>query len=200
MSNFRFDEATHTYYLDGVKIPSVTQILKPLYDFSAVHPDVLRRAGEFGTACHKAIELYLKDDLDEDCLDKSLEGPLLAFKAWQMDTGWEFLDGSEIIEQIGYHSRLKYAGTPDISTQRAVIDLKSRPANLLTDSLQLAAYDHMTGNGRRERYVLELKQDGSYIFTLLNPTTKTLDTAWSRFRYLMDYHSMSKEITRWKTK
>ena len=71
---------------------------------------------------------------------------------------------------------------------------------MLTDAIQLAAYDHMTGNGKRERYVLELKQDASYVFTLMNPTKKAGDEAWSRFRYLMDYYKMTKEIEKWKTK
>jgi hypothetical protein len=194
--SFLFDEATHSYTLNGQRLPSVTQILKPLYDFSSVHPDVLARAAAFGTAVHKTVELYLADDLDESGLDENLEGPLMAFKAWQSDN-YDILDGTEIVERINYHAKLKYAGTPDISAPRAVIDIKSRPVNLLTDSIQLAAYDYF-GSGKRDRFVLELRQDASYVFTHLNPTKKASDIAWSRFRYLLDYHNMNTEIQKWR--
>lgn len=199
MSNFTFSEEHHCYELDGKPLPSVTRILKPLYDFGAVHPDVLKRAGEFGTAVHKTIELYLQDDLDEDSLDENLYNPLLAFKAWQSDN-YDILDGTEIIERPAYHAKLCYAGTPDIITQDCVIDIKSRKYSSLTDDCQLAAYDHMTGKGDRERFVLELKQDASYVFTRSNPTTTKSKQDFNRFRYLLDFYKMSKEIERWKTK
>lgn len=197
MSKFIFDEGLHRYTLNGVVLPSVTQIIKPLYDFSAVNADVLRRAGEYGTAVHKTIELYLNDDLDEDELDENLYNPLLAFKAWQADN-YDIDLETAVIEKVGYHPKLKYAGTPDIETETMVIDLKSRKCNPLTDSIQLAAYDHMTGNGKRQRYVLELKQDASYVFTLVNPTQKSSNEAWSRFRFLFDHHKSQEVINTWK--
>lgn len=199
MTDFIFDEATHAYTLGGIKLPSVTQIIKPLYDFSAVDPAMLKRAGEFGTAVHKTIELYIFDNLDEDELDDNLYNPLLAFKSWQSDN-YDIDLTSAIVETYGYHAKLKYAGTPDIETESMVIDLKSRPVNMLTDPIQLAAYDHMTGSGSRERYVLELKQDASYVFTLLNPTKAKSNEAWSRFRFLFDHYKSQEVINSWKTK
>lgn len=196
MSKFIFDEELHRYTLAGKVLPSVTQVIKPLYDFSFVNPDVLRRAAEFGTAVHKTIELHLADELDEDSLDENLYNPLLAFKAWQADN-YDIDLSSAVIEKINYHAKLKYAGTADIETETMVIDIKSRPVNLLTDPIQLAAYDHF-GSGKRARYVLELKQDASYVFTLVNPTKKSGDTAWCRFRYLLDYYRMQSEINLWK--
>lgn len=199
MSNFTFNEEYHCYTLDGKPLPSVTQILKPLYDFTAVNPAVLKRAGDFGTAVHKTIELYLNDDLDEGSLDVNLYNPLMAFKTWQSDNFDIDLNGARI-EHPSYHAKLKYAGTPDIESEQFVIDIKSRKVNMLTDPLQLAGYDHMSGSGKRKRYVLELKQDASYVFTCVNPTKKSGDDAWNRFRFLLDYYKMSKEIERWKAK
>lgn len=195
MSEFIFNEELHRYTLNGVVLPSVTQILKPLHDFSCVPADVLRRACEFGTAVHKTVELYLRDDLDEDSLDEPLYNCLLAYKAFEADH-YDVLDCSYQIETIQYHPKLKYAGTPDIDGD-VVIDIKSRPCNLLTDSIQLAAYDHFK-SGKRDRYVLELKQDASYVLTHVNPTKKSGDLAWCRFRMLLDYHKMTQEIERWK--
>lgn len=198
MNDFKFDEETHIYTLGGVKLPSVTQILRPLYDFSAVHPDVLARAAAYGTAVHRTIELYLKDDLDEDGLDENLRNPLQAFKKWQADD-MEQRERLYVIETPQYHEKLKYAGTADLMCSGMVIDIKSRPVNMLTDPIQLAAYDNF-GSGKRQRYVLELKQDASYVFTHVNPTIKKSAEAWQKFRYLYDFFKMQQEIELWKTK
>lgn len=190
---FTFNEEHHCYELDGKPLPSVTRILKPLYDFSMIHPDVLRRAADYGTAVHKTVELYLKEDLDEDSLDENLYNPLLAFKAWQFDH-CEFCEELLSVEQPAYHAKLKYAGTPDLTCTNAVIDIKSRKVNMSTDPIQLAAYDNF-GSGKRKRYVLELKQDASYVFTEL-----PVKGQFEKFRYLLEYYNMTKEIERWKTK
>lgn len=197
MSDLIFDETLHRYTLDGDVLPSVTQIIKPLYDFSMVPAGVLQRAAEFGTAMHLAVKLYLNDDLDEDSLDEPLQGCLSAFKEFQ-DTYHHIFKETPVVEKTGYHARLKFAGTPDLDFPSRVIDLKSRKVNMLTDGIQTAAYDHMTGKGNRERYTLELYQDGSYALTRLNPTKKSSDLAWCRFRYLLDYYNATKEIERWK--
>ncbi len=197
MSELRFDADTHTYYLGNEKLPSVTQILKPLYDFSAVPVDVLERACRFGTAVHQTIEYYLADDLDEDSLDEPLHNCLLAFKAFQSDH-YDIFEETPVVEKPGYHPKLKYAGTPDLVFPSRAIDLKSRKVNMLTDAIQVAGYDHMTGKGNRERYVLELYQDTSYNLVRLNPTKKSGDLAWSRFRLLLDHYRNKQEIERWK--
>lgn len=197
MPEFKFLENEHVYLLNGEVLPSVTQILKPLHDFSAVPADVLERACRFGTAVHKTIELYLAEDLDEDSLDEPLYNCLLAFKAFQADH-YDIFEETPVIEKIGYHPKLKYAGTPDLDFPSRVIDLKSRKVNMLTDAIQLSGYDHMTGKGNRERLVLELKQDASYVLTHVNPTKRSGDIAWSRFRFLLDFHNSMKEIERWK--
>jgi hypothetical protein len=194
----QFDQETHTYNLNGERLPSVTQILKPLYDFSAVPPDVLRRAAEFGTAVHKAVELYLKDDLDEQSLDPALVGPLTAFKVFLMDHP-ALAEQQPIIEIPIYHKRLKYAGTPDLVYPYDDIDIKSRPFSESTDPLQLAAYGaavedfHFRCKAKRGAWVLELKQDGTYTFT--NAVRKD---AFKKFRYLLDYYKMGEEIARWR--
>lgn len=191
----RFDEGTHTYYLGSEKLPSVTQIIRPLYDFSAVPADVLRRAADYGTAVHLTVKLYLDCDLDEITLDPALIPPLEGFKRFQDD--YPEFAMPHAWETPGYHPKLLYAGTPDLEYESAVIDIKTRPVSLLTDPIQLAAYDHF-GPGNRDRYVLELKQDGTYALTHVNKTKKAGADAWSKFRYLLDYHRMGQEINRWR--
>ena len=198
MSEFIFKEDPHQYFLDGVELPSVTRILNPLYDYSSVSRDVLKRAGDFGTGVHLAVKLYLMDDLDEEGLDDNLVKPLEAFRLWELDYPEIACDlETAAVETPMFHPRLKYAGTADICGETFLIDLKSRPVNLLTDPLQLAAYDNFDKGGR-DRYVLELKQDRTYVFTQVDRTMAARKRSFERFRYLLDYYKMGEEIKRWK--
>lgn len=198
MPDFQFDEEKHIYTLGKVEIPSVTEILRPLYDFSGVPVDIMRRAREFGKAAHKTVELYLLDDLEESTLDTPLAGCLAGFKAFEKDHP-EFDLSTAAIEKPAYHPKLKYAGTPDIDGEDFLIDLKSREFNPLTDPLQLSAYDNFQQHKqRRGRYVLELKQDGTYKLTVVDPSISDRKFSWSRFRYLLDYHQKEREISKWK--
>lgn len=199
MKGFHFDGEHHWYTFDGKPLVSVTRVLKPLYDFSFVNHDVLARAADYGTALHKACELSLSDDLDEDSLDENLKRPLEAFQMWAEA---ELNGESYVCEKRMYHPRLKYAGTADIIIDgQAVIDIKSRPFSEKTDPLQLIAYEHLWMNteghspGPYKRYVLELKQDGTFVVT-----NAGRPRAWEKFRYLLDYFKMTKEIETWKTK
>lgn len=56
-----FDDS-HTYLVDGVIVPSITQILKHRFGgkYTGVDKETLRRASEAGTAVHEAIEQYCK--------------------------------------------------------------------------------------------------------------------------------------------
>ncbi len=58
----------HTYLVDGVIKPSITQILKLKFGnkYDSVDKDVLQRASELGTATHKAIEDYCKLGIESD--------------------------------------------------------------------------------------------------------------------------------------
>ena len=48
MSALTFDEAAHEYRLDGRRLPSVTQLLAPLVDYSKVPRETLERAQALG--------------------------------------------------------------------------------------------------------------------------------------------------------
>lgn len=52
----------HIYLVDGIIVPSVTQILKTRFGgmYSHVDPDTLNRAAAAGTELHKAIEDYCR--------------------------------------------------------------------------------------------------------------------------------------------
>lgn len=60
---------THTYLVNGVVLPSITQILKIKFGgkYNTVSQEVLKRASKLGTATHKAIEEYCKNGVESDC-------------------------------------------------------------------------------------------------------------------------------------
>lgn len=78
----------HTYLVDGIIVPSITQIIKYKFKdkYANINPYVLKRASELGTATHKAIEDYCKLGIETDC--KELEG----FKSLQEQYGFEVID------------------------------------------------------------------------------------------------------------
>lgn len=111
-----FNEEEHRYYLDGEELPSVSRIKEPLVDFSMVDPETLARAGRFGRAVHKMVELYLAETLDYGSLDEALLGCLLAFERWISE-----------VKPFGIKSGV-------------LIDVKSRDFDHNADPVQLAAY------------------------------------------------------------
>ncbi len=61
-----YDDDLHVYLVDGVIVPSVTQVLKVKFGgmYESVAPWVLKKAGERGTAVHKSIEDYCTKGID----------------------------------------------------------------------------------------------------------------------------------------
>lgn len=64
-------DETHTYLVDGILVPSITQILKVKFGnkYAGIDKEILNRAAEKGTMVHEAIEKLCKtgevDDLKE---------------------------------------------------------------------------------------------------------------------------------------
>jgi len=161
MARLVFTEDPHEYHLDGVRIPSVTEIIGMLTDFSFVPKDVLERASTFGRAVHKAIELYENDDLDESMLSLPLVPYLDQYKRFVSETGFTATHTEERV----YSERYRYAGTLDLAGmlnhQDAIIDTKTVSVLHPAVGLQTAAYDHafceMHGlKKRKRRFALQL--------------------------------------------
>lgn len=183
--SLEFDPATHTYRLDGRVVPSVTQILDLLEDWSGVAPEVLEAARDFGSNVHAACHLYNQDALDWSSLDPSLV-PYVE--------GWaRFLDDSGAVvilsEHQVVHRELGYAGTLDVmaewsSARQALIDIKSGQLPRTVGPQTAAysqAYDAMSGTkpSRRHRYCVQLNPTfprGYKLHALTNPAD------WSIFQ------------------
>jgi hypothetical protein len=59
-----FISDTHDYFVDGIKVPSVTQIVANVLpnQYRDIDKDVLKQAADKGIALHREIELYEKDN------------------------------------------------------------------------------------------------------------------------------------------
>lgn len=78
MAEFLFEESTHTYTLDGVVIPSVTEICAPITCGKYPPVGVVQQAAARGTRVHELCALY-----DMDALPDEIEAELVGYvKAW----------------------------------------------------------------------------------------------------------------------
>lgn len=79
MPTFEFDADKHVYTVGGKVIPSVTSVLPYCYGASA---ELARQRGVY---VHRTIELYNKEDLDEENLSIGLKPYLAAYKKFLIE-------------------------------------------------------------------------------------------------------------------
>lgn len=86
-----FQEETHTYYVDGVKVPSVTQMLKVRFGhkYDGVPADELKKAAVQGIELHRAVENYCTTGQESDLIE------VKNFKRLQHDQDFRVI-GNEI--------------------------------------------------------------------------------------------------------
>ena len=161
-----FEVETHTYRFNGVVVPSVTQVLKPLTDYGMIPADTLEIARMKGLATHKMVELHSKGDLDEDSLPKWMSPGLAQWRKFLDDTGFEMI----VAEQRVYHEQYAFAGTLDffgrINGDDVFIDVKR---SFLSGAIgfQLSAYQEayvaqQKAGKDAKRYALKLNELGPY--------------------------------------
>jgi len=173
MSGLIFDEATHTYTMDGIEIPSVTTILSYVRgDLSKLNRSVLDAAAERGKAVHAACEMM--DYGGDPELIPGIEPYLTAYQKFLWDYTPEWVG----IEAPVVSSGRTFAGTIDrwgfmrtdaihMDESPVVLDIKTvaSPSTEQKISLcaQTAAYAEALGyyEGCR-RFGLYLKKDGNY--------------------------------------
>lgn len=168
MMAVEFNAERHEYTVDGQRVPSVTQVLRPLYDFSHVSPEVLAAKGELGTAVHLACELDDADDLDEATVGESVRPYLDGYRLFKQHKATRVI----ATEQVVSH-RLGYAGKLDLITEfddaRWLVDWKTPLVISPAVALQTAAYVAALppelappAGMKQKRAALQLKNDGTY--------------------------------------
>lgn len=137
-----FDPVAHVYHYEGRRVPNVTSVLSSLTDYSSIPERVLDVARARGIAVHKMVELWCKDDLDENNLPGWMLPVLEKWIEFVKHTGFTIIAS----EHRCYHPAFGYAGTLDLfghlkhEGAYALIDLKRSFFAGDAIGLQLAAY------------------------------------------------------------
>ena len=133
-----FDPITHIYTLDGVRIPSVTQVLQAagLIDFGGIRDSVLEEAAKRGTRAHEAIEEWSKG---HDVPDAWMFSEIEAWDAFCHDMKFESLtqeyQGADEILKVGF--TIDQIGT--IHGKTVIVDIKTG-VKKISDIIQVCAY------------------------------------------------------------
>ncbi|MEA2014636.1 MAG: hypothetical protein U9N38_04955 [Thermodesulfobacteriota bacterium] len=197
----KFDEATHTYTVNGSVIPSVTQIIDEWieirslyvnrYTGIAVEKESFDKARDRGKKIHKMVHLALKNDLDIDSLSPEME------KVYDQFWDWFMIHRPKIIysEEPMYSEKFGYAGTIDIvceiNKKVVVVDVKTGLYGMA--GIQLAGYENLIKEWSKQwktipRYVLALPANGgSYKFKRMEKRTD-----WDTFKTMLALQNLMK--------
>jgi hypothetical protein len=175
-------------------LPSVTTVINSIFNpYEGIDEFRLKKAGAYGHNVHLATALDDAGNLDYKYLDKGLGHPLESWRAYKTSSQINIIKIEETV-----WSKRGFAGTLDrigeINGRMAIIDIKTRPVHLRTDSLQLAAYaaayKELSGQKCSEAYVVQLFVDEiKYCITKI----KELDEAYHVFLCLLAAFNWNKK-------
>ena len=164
MSELEFDAVSHAYKVNGVAVPSVTQILADvrLIDLSMVPQVFFARACEFGGVVHQATDYSDRGILDENSIDKEVLSNVKAWRAFISDHDVKIFE----VEKRVYSKKFKFAGTLDrvglVGGELCIIDIKTgvkQRAYACQTAAYALAYTEMTGEKIRDRYCVYLLEN-----------------------------------------
>jgi len=182
MTGLTFEPISHRYELDGVRVPSVTGVLRAsgLVDFSAVPPPILERARIRGTTVHEAIAALNENDLDLEAFYRDFDEESGYLRGWET-----FLSQRcyrPLLNEVRVASRRhQVAGTIDtigtLDGVAVILDYATGSAAASCKRLQLAGYEYLAREWASDeplltdffvrypyvkRYAVELHRDGSF--------------------------------------
>lgn len=167
VTDFQFDEATHTYTLDGEVLPSVTHIIRFLdVDVDKSRPWMRDAAAERGSAVHEATALIDYDEPDVlENVPYDYQGYVNAYLAFLNDYQPEW----EIIERPMWsaYGSSAFAGTVDrygtAKGRKLILDIKTGTSSAKArHSAQLTGYWLLLGCPDCDFGILYLRKDGTY--------------------------------------
>jgi len=145
MGKLTFQEEGHIYKVDGVEIPSVTQVLKAagLSNFDHVNQHVLEKSIQFGNVVHKTIELKCKGTLDESSVNDVIKPYITQWDKFCLD--YQYF--SKQVEYRAYNSSLRVGFCIDNlgfihATDTAIVDIKTGQPKA-ADIIQACAYGYL---------------------------------------------------------
>ena len=145
-----YDDESHSYRVDGLRIPSVTKIVdscfpKNLHEWVAVvggeeYKRITEEALTIGNDTHKYIEDFITYGHTCDKPDEHIANPIEAFLEWDEKYEPQWMSSERKI----YCDKFKYAGTVDavakIGGRVCVIDFKTSKKIYKPYHLQVTAY------------------------------------------------------------
>ena len=169
-----FDEATHTYTLDGIQLPSVTEVTRfCAYDYKSDRPWLAEAAARRGTAVHEACALI---DYGEDPEETpEISGYLKAYRRFLADykPDWQLIEHPMGSIHLGYAGTLDRFGTIDGAP--SILDIKTGQLHGAALSAQLTAYAKLRQTEtfllppEPALYALKLSNDGTYTLKRIEP-------------------------------
>lgn len=168
-----FDEAAHTYTLDGTHLPSVTEITRFLaFDYKSDKPWLAEQAARRGTAVHEACALIDYGETPEETPETA--GYLTAYRRFLRDyrPDWTLIEHPMGSRSLGFAGTLDRYGSMD--GQPVVLDLKTGSLHNAALAAQLTAYARLLASGDSAApcpclYGLKLSGDGTYLLREVPP-------------------------------
>ena len=168
--SLEFDEKTHIYKLNGVQVPSVTQVVELLtagkYGAGGA---TLAQAKRRGARVHEICELIDYGAMPDE-IEPELVGYIKAYLAFLRDYNptWTHIEHRMASEVYGYAGTVDRIGT--IANKTVVVDLKTTSSmdrvSKIALACQLMGYSLLaTGNVLSDAYPglgVQLKKDGRY--------------------------------------
>lgn len=137
-----FDQASHTYFLDGPQVPSTTGVLRDsgLINLDRIPPFILERARKRGSAVHALVHFLNEDDLDWSSVDEAYLPYLNAWMAYRLERKLRVL----LCEYRIASRRHRVAGTLDLLCDIAgdgwLIDYKTGDPEDVAADFQTGSY------------------------------------------------------------
>lgn len=171
LDRLKFDPGPHRYTLDGMLIPSVTQVMEPHLPYAGLPKDVREAALLRGTLVHVLTEHYDARTFDSEmralAKEAGLDGYIHAWGTYLNEHKVTILAS----EQRVYHTKYRYCGTLDRIVEEAFTPGIAELVDIKTGELspfyawQTAAYCAAVSEGGitiPRRACVQLKADGTY--------------------------------------
>ena len=147
-----FTDELHEYKLDGIVIPSVTQVIEKssLVNLDWVSPELLEQKADLGAKVHSTTEFYDKSTLDLENLHPLLSKYLDQWIKFRHD--YEF-EPTEIELRLA-HPLYRFAGTIDrvgyIKDELTLLDIKSGTIQKAY-AIQTAGYELLYNQANKKK-------------------------------------------------
>lgn len=170
MSGLIFEQASHTYRVNGRLVPHITEVIPSNYDH--INPAVLEKARQRGHVAHKLTELYDLHRLDWSKVDEDVLPRLQAWIKARIEYEIEFED--QDIERRLYHPLDGYAGTSDRprawikppNQKRQLVTIELKTIAKMDDNVQMQVASQVRAENYRARTLGIPEVEGGCAFQL----------------------------------